>query len=186
MKTKLNENMIQLLSSLVGKKFISFECDLEEKWNRAYCYLRINTDSSVVDISNEQELVNLFGENEDVSCLKCFANKGKSLKETFSLIDSYKSKEIFVNELIESISIISEKVKVDENNTMKEIEFDMAIIIKTANHEYMFSRENWFDEFIYINIDKKFNDIYPISKDKEIMSNDKSRNVFIKRNTINI
>lgn len=181
MKTKFNTDMINMISSLIGKVFINYECDLEEKWNRTYGYLRINTNDESIDISNEQDSVILFGEKEDVACFKCFISGENTLKESFDLIDEYEAKQISVGEVINSISIISEKVKITENNTTDEMEFDMAIIIKTDKHNYTISREEWFSELIYINVDKEFNDIYPIEKDKEDWSNDEDRKVEIER-----
>jgi hypothetical protein len=61
------------------------------------------------------------------------------------------------------------------------MKFDMGIIIETNKHKYCISKEIWFDEFIYINVDKEFEEIYPISKDKEEWSSDENDSVKINR-----
>ena len=58
----IDNNMINILSKLKGNKFISYECDLEENWNRTYGFLRINTDNKAIDISIQQKESLLFGE----------------------------------------------------------------------------------------------------------------------------
>lgn len=159
----IKNDIIDKLKKCINKNFISFECDFEEKWNRTYAYLRLNIDSMVIDISNEQEGVKLFGELEDVSYLKCKISNNISLKESYNLIATYKSKIINIDEKINNIYIISDIIEAE-----KEImEIDMAIVIETEKHKYCFSRENWFDEFIYINIDKEFEEIYPLKNDIE-------------------
>lgn len=176
MDTKMNDNMIKILQDIKNKKLKNIECAFEEKWNRAYGYVRLNVDSTSIDISNVQEGISLFGEVDDVSVLKCFNNTGKTIKEAFNLIDTYNPVTLDINELINDVEIISEKINID-NKTM---EFDMCIVIKTTSHTYLLSRENWFDEFIYINVDKAFDEVYPINKDKEIWDSD---NVTLERTT---
>lgn len=173
----IDNNMINILSKLKGNKFISYECDLEENWNRTYGFLRINTDNKAIDISVQQKESSLFGEMEDVACIEVFDNTNKTIKESFDLIDNYSSKIIEVNETINKVYKISETVVIN-NETMN---FDMGIVIETDNHKYCFSRENWFNEFIYINVDKDFEEIYPVSKDIEEWSLEENDEIKINR-----
>ena len=80
----IDNNMINILSKLKGNKFISYECDLEEHWNRTYGFLRINTDNKAIDISVQQKESLLFGEMEDVACIEVFDNTNKTIKTTGS------------------------------------------------------------------------------------------------------
>ena len=173
----IDNNMINILSKLKGNKFISYECDLEENWNRTYGFLRINTNNKAIDISIQKKESSLFGEMEDVAYIEVFDNTNKTIKESFDLIDNYSSKIIEVNETINKVYKISETVVIN-NEAMN---FDMGIVIETNNHQYCFSRENWFNEFIYINVDKDFEEIYPVSKDIEEWSSEKNDKIKINR-----
>ena len=63
----------------------------------------------------------------------------------------------------------------------------MGIIIETNSHKHYFTRENWYNEFIYINVDKEFDDIYPINEDINDWISDKDDVINIERsiNSIN-
>ena len=176
-KIKITNDMKNLLSSIKGETFLSYECEIEDKWNRTYGYLRINTDLKSLDISNQQKSMSLFGENEDVAIIEIFGNKNKSMKESFNLIDTFSPKKVEINEVIKDVFIISEIVELND----EKIEMDMGIIIQTDKHKYYFTKENWFDEFIYINVDKDFDTIYPIEKDKDEWSSDESDDIKISR-----
>ena len=71
-------------------------------------------------------------------------------------------------------------------NNIDEIEFDMCIILKTDVHNYLISRENWFNEFIYLNVDTDFNDVYKISDDKNIWNFENNKSVQIVRTKIKL
>lgn len=160
----MSNNIIDYLKKLKGERINSFECEYEEKWHRCYGYIRLNIGNKTIDISNIQDKFNLFGESEDVALFKFIINSGKSLKDTYNLIDSFNSKRIELDETIDKINIISEIIR---NNSNKEIELDMCIEVITDKHKYLISRENWFDEFIYLNVDKEYEEVYPVEKDKK-------------------
>ena len=62
----IDNNMINILSKLKGNKFISYECDLEENWNRTYGFVRINTDNKAIEISVQQKESSKKGKYADV------------------------------------------------------------------------------------------------------------------------
>ena len=174
---KIKDNMINILSSIKGDTFLNYECAFEEKWNRTYGYLRITTNNKSIDISNQQNSLSMFNEIEDVSCLEIFVNSNKTLKDTFHLVDDYSSNKYDINEIINKIYVISETVEKNSETT----EFDMGFIIETDKHKYCFTKENWFDEFIYINVDKEYDDIYPVEKDIKDWSSDETDEIKIAR-----
>ena len=103
---KINDEMLKILSSIKGDIFLNYECELEDKYNRTFQYLRINTNNKSIDISNDEKEVILFGELEDVAYFKLFESKNKSLKESFNLNDNFNSLKININEIINNIYII--------------------------------------------------------------------------------
>ena len=79
--------------------------------------------------------------------------------------------------MIKDVFIISEIVELND----EKIEMDMGIIIQADNHKYYFTKENWFDEFIYVNVDKDLDIIYPIGKDKDEWLSDENDDIKISR-----
>jgi hypothetical protein len=183
MKTKFNDNMLEILKTMKGKKLINIECEFEKEFKRSYGYIRLNFSGKSIDITNVEEPVNLFGTIEDVAVFNCYDNTGKTLKESFNLIDNYNPQRLGINEIINGVEVISEKIKL---NNIDEIEFDMCIILKTDAHNYLISRENWFNEFIYLNADTDFNDVYKISDDKNIWNFENNKSVQIVRTKIKL
>jgi hypothetical protein len=177
METVLNNNMLNLLNTIKNSMLTNIECEFEEKWKRAYGYVRLNTTDKSIDITNVQKPIELFGEVDDVAVFECHNNTGKTLKEAFDLIDTFSPTKKEVNEIVENIDIIEEEVIINNSKMI----FDMGIIIKTKSHTYIISRENWFNEFIYVNVDKTFDEIYPIEKDIEIWNINKNDKISINR-----
>ncbi len=59
---------------------------------------------------------------------------------------------------------------------------DMAIVIRTEKHAYTFSKSHvWFDEAIYVNIDKDIENICPVLSDLSLWDNDGEWSVTIER-----
>ena len=91
-----------------------------------------------------------------------------------------KSEKHTINENVISVSIIEDSVSVNDGEY--DIAFDMAVVIKTDKHSYMFSRGWFFSETIDISVDKEFNEIYPINRVVKDWSEDGENKVDVSRN----
>ena len=80
----------------------------------------------------------LFGEAEEISMFSCAV---KSEEELFQPYCEEPYETFVVNERIEKISIINDQISVNDGEY--DISFDMAVVIETEKHRYMFSR-GWF------------------------------------------
>ncbi len=185
-KAKFTKQMIEIIQTLKGKTFISYFMDDDIFFDKSYCLIRIKTDSACLDLMNEiQEfpfLKSPVGDTEELSCFTC---QEKNINEPFKpyLVDiGYK--EINVNEKISEVSIISDKITITQENYT--IDLDMALVIKTSHHTYIFSRQWYFDEHIFIHIDKDFNSIYSIDDVKQSWDNDGEFQVEVERTIVRL
>lgn len=174
-----NDEMKKILKSLVGKKLLNFEGDFEEKWNRVYSYLRINTNDGSIDLTNEESYIDFIEEKEDVTCLKCQTSKFNNIKDEFKLSSKYVSSNIIINDVVKEINIITEII-IKEG--AENIEYDKGIEIVTENHSYLFYTKSWFDEYIYYSFDNnRYDELYPIDEDLKVWKNGENVNVKIER-----
>ena len=172
---KFSKEMIKILKDMIGHIFCSYVCG-NTIAGEAYGNLQINLDTFAVEVLNELYVLPFFNLTEDISHFSC---KKKSLDELFKPYCIEPTETHFVSEKILSVSIIEDEISV--NNGEYKINFDMALIVKTDTHKYIFSREWYFSENIIISCDKEFNDIYPISMVEESWSDDGENKVTINR-----
>lgn len=172
-EAKFSNEMLQYLGKLNNSWFIKYITDDETGGNSTYCKLGIDSDNVCLDIFNEETNVDWFVsgnkiQQEDISVFSCaIRNDGEKFQP---YLGESQIIAIDVNEKIGKVEIVSDLI--DVNNGEYTIDYDMAIIIETEKHKYIFSRGWYFDEEIYINVDKSIDEIYPIREVQESWSND--------------
>ena len=178
---QFNENMIQMLKSIVGKQFLSFEMDSSVE-GQSYGSARLSFDNTAILLKNEEEEIAMF-ENEDVPYEEAskFACSISDFELTFLPgIADVAVKKHEIDEIVTGVEIISDTIKSIEHDI--DIIIDMAVVIKTEKHTYTFSKSHvWFDEVIYVNIDKDIEDICPVLSDLSVWNNDGEWDVKIER-----
>lgn len=172
-KAKFSNEMIKYLEKLKNANFEKYIIDNETNGTSTYCKLGINTNNICLDILNEETTVNWFESDshinkEDISIFSCRIRKNNEDFEPYLV--GVEAISVNINEKITAVKIASDKINV--NNGEYCIDYDMAVIIETQQHKYVFSRAWYFSEDIYINIDKDFNDIYSIEDVKNSWNND--------------
>lgn len=175
-EAKFSSEMIGFIKGMVGSVFCSYECGSMVP-NEAYGNLQINLDKFSVELLNEVKELPFYDSTEDISCFTC---KRKSLSESFQPYCEEPSEKHFINENVLSVYIVDDSISI--NGGEYDIDFDMAIIIETDKHKYIFSRGWFFGETIDISIDKEFDDIYPINKVVEDWSDEGDDRVTVVRN----
>lgn len=88
-----------------------------------------------------------------------------------------------VEQIIKGICIIRDAVTRADG---VQFSMDMAVIIKTPQTQYMFSRDVWFSEFITISNDSNLDSVYPICKARTGWKSDESDDTIIKRTMIHL
>lgn len=174
-KAKFSSEMLKIIKSMVGKVFCSYECGNMVP-DEAYGNLQINLDDFAIEILNEVKELPFYDSTEDISYFTC---EKKSLNESFKPYCEEPSEKHLINENILSVYIIEDSISI--NGGEYDINFDMAIIIETNKHKYVFSRGWFFSETIDIAVDKEFDDIYPISRVVEDWSDDGENKVNVIR-----
>ncbi len=172
-KAKFSNEMIKYLEKLNNSNFIRYIIDNETKGFSTYCKLGIDTNNICLDIFNEETSVDWFVsdediQKEDISVFSCKIRKDSDIFKPY--LEDSEIITIDVNERINKIQIVSDIINVNKGEYV--IDYDMAIILETEQHKYIFSRGWFFNEEIYVNIDKDINVIYPIQEVKESWNNE--------------
>ncbi len=173
--------MIQMLQGIVGKQFLSFESDTFVE-GQSYCTARLNFDNVSILLKNEEEEITIFEDDvvpyEEAAKFSCSISNPN--QPFISGLDGVAVKKHVVDELVMNVAIVSDTIQCIEHGV--NIVIDMALIIRTENHTYIFSKSHvWFDEVISINIDKDMDDICPLLSDLNLWNNDGAWNVTIER-----
>ena len=178
---RFSKKMIEVLSSMKGKTFVSYECDEGHGFPRAYGNFRINLDDYSIDVSNEIQGLSFFDIEEDVAVFSCKKVDSNTPFEPGVIGDT---RTVFIEETIESVEIITDEINVNKGDY--EIVFDTALIIKTEYQTIMFSKDVWFSEVINISDNDDYDNVYPIDAVKEDWNNDGDYEVTIKRTKVSI
>ena len=177
---QFDENMIGMLKGIVGKRFLSVETD-DSMEGQSYCVARLNFGGTSILLKNEEEIA-MF-ENEDVPYEEA-AKFSCSISDTAhpfmpGLVGAG-IKKFDVCELVESVDIVADKITCVEQGI--DIIMDIAVIVSTQNHAYIFSKSHvWFDEVIYENVDKSIDEICSLLSDLSLWNNDGQLSVSIER-----
>jgi len=172
---KFTDEMIKIITSMIGKVFCSYECGNTFD-NQTYCNFQINLEDSSIEFMNEVKDFPFYDSSEELSTFSC---KKLPLNTLFKPYCGEPSKKHLINEEITSVSIVNDEITI--NNDEYSISFDMAIIIDTTSHKYTFSRGWFFGEEIDISKDLDFNDVYPIHNVIEDWSEDGENDVKVIR-----
>ena len=175
-KAIFTAEMRKTLKSMIGQKFISYECENSDGPTMTYGNFRINAEEGSFDISNETKDFSFFDAEEDVACFSC--EKAEPGSEYVPGVIT-ESRVVPVQEEIRSVAVITDMI--DVNNGEYQITFDQALIVRTDSKVYMFSKEIWFSEMINISDSEDYDSIYPISSVIEDWNNEGEYMVTVKR-----
>ena len=166
-KAIFNAEMRNILKSIIGKTFVSYECEDSDGPNMTYGNFRINTDVEAIDVSNETKVMPFFDAEEDVACFACIkADPGNPYVP--DVVTS--TRTVPVQGIIRAVSLVNDAINV--NNGEYQITFDQALIIRTDDRIFMFSKDIWFSEMIKISDTDDYDNIYPIASVIEDWNND--------------
>lgn len=183
---QFDNKMTQMLQGVVGKRFLSFERDTSVE-GQSYCTARLNFDDISILLKNEEEEIAIFEDDvvpyEEAAKFTCSISDPN--QPFASGLDGVAVKKHIVDELVMSVAIASDTIQCIDHGV--NIIIDMALIIRTENHTYIFSKSHvWFDEVISINIDRNIDDICPLLSDLNLWNNDGAWNVTVKRTVRNL
>lgn len=169
------DEMKELLASMVGKRFVSYECS-KDSFSRAFGNMRINFNGRSIELTNEEQTFPLFDGEEDMTCFAC---KVVDSKRPFEPDVVAETTVTDVNKSITSIEVVTDTIEV--NNGEYSIVYDMALIFHMGESVLMVSRDTWFSELITIKENDDYNQAFSVDDQKESWSNDGEYKVNVKR-----
>ena len=149
-EAKFTSDMRNIIRSMKGKTFKSYEGvpEFQDPSVEFYGNFRINLGRESMDFTNLEQPTEFVGTIEDVSQFKC---EKADIKSEFEPYLAGPHLVYMVNERIKSVAIVIDRVYVPAEDY--EIEFDMALVIRTTHSVYTFSRGWYYWESIEVNID---------------------------------
>lgn len=158
--------MIGKLSRLKGRNLSSIVfADLSFAHghdHETYSKIRLVCDALCIEIFNEQRLLSDGSEQHEFAFFEC--EEASASQDFFPLISNTEVITINIDAPIQSVSIVRDTVSINDRNGDFAITFDMAIDIKTDRGRYILSKGWFFDEDIFVDKDRSFDEIYPVEK----------------------
>ena len=173
---KIDATAIAVIQALIGKTFNGYTYSPVAAG--AYGNVLLHIDGTAYELRCNQIPLTVGNETEDIACLSIDMHTG-DFKPMAGEVIATES----VEQIIKGICIIRDTVTRADG---LQFSMDMAVIIKTPQAEYMFSRDVWFSEFITISNNGDLDSVYPICKAKSGWKSDESDNVIVKRTTIRL
>lgn len=167
---------IAAIQTLIGKTLNGYT--YSPVASGAYGNVLLHIDRTAYELRCNQTPFAVGIETEDIACLSVSMLIGNFKPMAGEVITTES-----VEQTIEGICIVRDVVTRADG---VQFSMDMAVIIKTPQTQYMFSRDVWFSEFITISNNDDFDSVYPICKAKAGWKNDESEEVVIKRTTIRL
>ena len=155
--TKFNNKMSEILRSMKDKTFKSYEYESLDKWGNPYGCVRFNLGRYAVDLTNFVQEIDFFGKIEDIPVFKC---EKKELSDPFCMNTDTVAN--MVDEVIKEVSIVTDLITVEDYDYS--IAMDRAVIIKCEYNYYVFYKEWYYGEMVFIRSGKEMPSIYPIEK----------------------
>ncbi|MBQ9067472.1 MAG: hypothetical protein IJ131_00200 [Eggerthellaceae bacterium] len=147
-KAGFTDEMLELLRSMKGKVFKSYECTSKQPGKYADGNLRINLSRFAIDVSCD--LYPLDGEPAGFDEMTWLSCEYADLKSDFRPRVATEPRQYLVNEVVTSIEIVRDYADHDKGAFV--FEMDVALIINTKHHAYSFARGIWFSDSISIEV----------------------------------
>ena len=180
-KATFTDEMKKILSNMIGRQFVSYECEKDDGFSRAFGNIRINIDTFSIELINEEHTLPFFDDTEDITCFACTKVDSEQSFEPAVVTETCVTE---VGKVITGVELINDIISV--NNGEYEISFDAAIIIHMGNDVVMLARDTWFSEIITIADNDDYDQVFSIEDVKEAWSNEGENMVDVKRTLTNL
>ena len=140
---------MSLIQSMIGKRLIKYKCDPFEFSTSVYGIVGIALEDSTYAFTNLIEVMDYYGEQEDVALFKM---KRIPFSSIHSLIQNQAMVETPVDSIISEIIVVNEQQQLFENDEqIYEVLLTRGIIfIFEDGHELSFEKSIWFSEDIAV------------------------------------
>ena len=155
-KVGFNSQMLDELSSMIGKTLKEIKYDATADSIAGFGNIALLVDNQILEISNREDMEG-FDEDYESSHFTC-----RYVDKFIPVVNKIDVKIMPINEVVKDINIINDLIDVDSQDY--HIDYDMAIEIVTDQHKYVISRGYYYSEIITISVDKEMDEIYPMSQ----------------------
>lgn len=159
-EAKFTSEMLSLLSSIKGSTFVSYTlCPFEFSRGHqyvTYAKVRLNFDVCSIELLNQYTAL----PTGEYAVFECEAVAPDS--KFMPLIANTDVKDIRVDAIVNNVEIINDTVCIKERTNITTEMFDVALVIKTSANVYTFSKHLFLFEDINVDINRCFDDIYPL------------------------
>lgn len=171
METEINavftEDMLKTLSSMKGKTLKAIVGVFHFGLTNVHGNFRLVLGQFAVDIECKSfiaELLDLDGKifTEDFPRFCC---QKKDLKDKFEPYVVSKPISFMINEVITEVLLIRDEIRASNG---EHVHLDQALVVKTTEKAYTFSRCEWFFSDIDISVSDKIEGFMPVKKVKEL------------------
>lgn len=158
---------VNMLKELIGKKFSKYKCDAFDFTNSVTQIVGIYIEDRVYSLTNIQESVDYFGNDDDVAICRFTETADNNVKSAFKDTEMITTP---VEGIIERIILVNENQKIfKDNEELYNVWLTRAIIFHVNGREISFEKDNVpFSEEIIIQ--RGYNLIERLSDEKEFLS----------------
>ena len=145
---------MSLIQSMIGKRMVKYKCDPFEFSTSVYGIVGIALEDSAYAFTNLIEVMDYYGEQEDVALFKMKCTPFSSIH---SLIPNQTMVETPVDGIISEVIIVNENQRLfEKDEQIYEVLLTRGIIFKFEDgHELSFEKNIWFSEDI--SVEKGYN-----------------------------
>ncbi len=146
--TRLDAKSIKNLSNMIGQKFEKYRCDEFKFAPSVYQIVGLYVGGCVYALLNETELLDYFGEKDDVSVMRVDAVNRNEIK---SHLTNGRQIDTPINQIIQDIIVITDTEYMSKDGVdLYRYDFTAAIVFVFSDRQVVFERDCWFSEDILI------------------------------------
>ncbi|PJM73710.1 hypothetical protein CS006_00490 [Bifidobacterium primatium] len=174
--------MLAVLRSMQGERLVSLECENLNGNNTTYGNLLITTESQRIELINEEEPTEYFGEMEDISRFSC---RRLAANEPFrQFVAGEQPRKYPLLGAVTSVSIVNDTITFP--NKDYSIRLVMAVILNTSAGQISFLRGWQFDEQITVVMNKDYRKLLrPVHQIREDWAEDEDE-ITVSRDVITL
>ncbi len=172
---QFSKETLKILKRLRYSTFEKYIVDDNTNGESTYCKLGIETNKIRLDLINQLTKLEWDTPNIDIKKGETAVFSCEIREESQAFNPCLKGVETIsktVKEEIKDVQLVTDIIRFNGNEYI--LIYDTAIIIKTDNNEYVFSRKGYLDEEIYVATKQDINDVYSIEDVKKVW-NDKGK-----------
>ena len=174
--------MRDVLSSIKGKTFKSFECAGRYGGDTFPGNFRINLGRSAVDVVLDFHA--LDGDPAGFDELTWFSCEEVDLKSEFHPSIVATPRQYLVNEVVTSVELVRDQVEYPSDGVV--VEVDIALTLRTRYHSYTFSRGIWFSDIIGVEVSDATAEPKSLASIEKLWIEDEDREVRVVREIIEL